>query len=232
MGLDNLSGNCATQQQTQILEHRPRSKSKSRQGVSIYDHVSYLYRDQRRYDQVRDEEYSRKKPWEDWEPNDNYSFVRSLSKNAQIKRHALIWDFIKQYDNVISGTEHEREPYNADLREEDRSVSYRTVFQCHVCMYVFGVSCNIRGLPQTAVLQLWALLYKWALFPERVEDVIFKFLVEYVYGPHIPERHTDVRYRKHQECVLYFVAAMWYDLAGYLEWQEFINEGGDSRRLL
>lgn len=137
----------------------------------------------------------------------------------------MIWDFINQYDKVISGTEYETEPYNEDLRVEDRSVSYRTAFQSHVCMYVFDISCNVRGLRQRAVLQLWVLLYKWVLFPERVEDVIS--LVEYVYGPHIPERHTDVRYQKLQECVLYFVAAMWYDLAGYLEWQEFINEGGE-----
>jgi hypothetical protein len=88
-------------------------------------------------------------------------------------------------------------------------------------MYVFGVSRNIRGLPQTAVLQLWALLYDWVPYPERVEDVIS--LVEYVYGPGIPEGHTDKIYQQHQECVLYFVAAMWYNLAGYSEWQDFIN---------
>lgn len=225
IALDHPSDSCETQQRTQILGRKPRSKPKSRLGFSLRDHTSYLDRDQWSYEEVRIDEHSSRKPCEEWEPNDNYSFVRSLPEKAQIKRRALIWDYINMYEEVISGTEYEKQPFDKDLRKDDRSVSYRTVFQSHVCMFVFGVSFNIRGLPQTAVVKLYALLYDWVLYPERVEDVIF--LVEYVFGPPIPDRHTDKSYQKLQECVLSFVAAMWYDLAGYLEWQEFIDDGGE-----
>lgn len=177
------------------------------------------------------------RPDKDYKPNDSYEFVRSLPKGCAEKRQGRAEEFCHYFGRVDCGEIWKLMDYNEQpfpgayleyghghhpdyCRNEDPSVSYQNVFQAHVRMHKFGEEYGIGSLWDKALRKLWAQLYVWVLHPERVGDVVS--LVRCVYN-NTTNEPDDLCIR---ECVWHYVAVVWYDLSGYPEWREFVEEGG------
>jgi hypothetical protein len=179
------------------------------------------------------------RPDQDHKPNNNNDFVRSLPKGYAEKRQGRAEEFCRYYGRRVdcgeiwklmdyteppiphAYVEHGVNGHHLDYcRNDDPSVSYQLVFKAYVRMHKFSEEYDISSLWDKTLRKLWAQLYVWVLHPERVDDVVFLVKCVYVNTTTKPDDKWI------RECVLRYVAVVWYDLSGYPEWREFVEEGG------